>query len=102
MVAIYWTHRDLLVSLAGRLAEFEGSDSFDLLDKELTPSAVGVTQSELEEIADEVSGVLEDMSITKGWEILDGTLDYLFDAAWIRVEAGEHPNSPKPEPNLPS
>jgi hypothetical protein len=93
IVAIYWTRRDMLVALAGRLPEFDGSDTFDLLGRELTPSAVGVTEAEVQEIEASVSGVLEEMSITWGWQILEDSLDYLLGLSSVRLAADEHPNS---------
>lgn len=95
MLAIYWTRQDLLFALASRLTDFDGSETFDLLVQKLKPSWVGVTEAELQEIEASVSRVLEEMSITWGWQVLEDSLDYLLGLPSVRLAAGEHPNSPR-------
>lgn len=98
-LTIYWTRRDVLIQLARRLPESEGRDTFDLIvaGEPLTPERVGVTVSQLDNLEDAIESVLEDMSVARGWEIIEEALSYHLGYPDERIARGEHPNAPLPD-----
>jgi hypothetical protein len=93
-LAIRWSLQDVLVALAMRLPDFEDKDTFDLLDEHLTPEVVGVSPDELRELAGGMTAVLEDISVQRGWDVIEESLCWQLGYPSQRAEKGQHPNSP--------
>lgn len=92
--SIRWSYQDLMAALALRMPEHEGQDSFDLLDEPLDPEDVGMDEERLRDLAEDIRGVLEDLSISRGWDIIEDSLSWHLGFADERIERGEHPNAP--------
>ena len=75
-LAIYWTLRDLRIALARRIPEFEGHDFMDLLGEELSDEQVGYSADEVEGLANTISRVLEDISVSRGWEVIEDSINF--------------------------
>ena len=86
-VAIYWTRDDLLGALARRA-------DYDFSEEPMTAASVGVTDSRLDDRERSIAGILEDISIECGWEVIEESLDWRLGTVDERRERGEHPNGP--------
>ena len=74
-LAIYWTLRDLRCALAARLPEFEFESAWDLLDDVPSYERIGYTQEQVEEIALSIEGVIEDILVSRGWDVIEDALN---------------------------
>lgn len=99
---INWLRQDLLAALAHRLPENHHRDIFDLLDDDLSPAGMGLTDEHLDYLIALIRPALEDVSIERGWEIIEDTLLWELGSAEERLEQQRHPNQftlpPQPRP----
>ena len=95
-LSIGWALGDIVIALAARLPEYEGWNTLDLLQERLTPEVVGVSDDEVRMLAEKIRWVLREISISRGWEVIEESLNCYLGYTSAREARGEHPNSPRP------